>query len=392
MSGHKKHHITGREPFTTDRLFCPGPTPVPSAAIQAGTETSVYHRTEEFYKAFRSTTEMLAPFCGSKNLPVILTSSGTGAMEAAVQNLTAAGDEVVVVSGGKFGERWEKLAGAYQLRPEVVKIGWGTAPTADLILAALGRQKNPKAIFLQANETSTGVAYPVEVLARAIRAKFAGLIVVDCISSLGAHPMEMDAWGIDCVVAGSQKGFGIPPGLAFISLSDKAWGSLSERPRFYFDLARERKAQLEGQTAWTPATTLILSLKKSLELLHETGLEQLALHHEQLAAATRAAASAMGLELFAKDYPSNSLTAVCVPPAIDGSKLVKRLKNRFGTIFAGGQDHLKGKIIRIAHLGFISRFDLLDGLAALEFALAEEGYQGDLGQGVKTAMQVLASK
>jgi aspartate aminotransferase-like enzyme len=382
---------TGREPFTTDRLFCPGPTPVPSAAVQAGTATSVYHRTDEFYKAFQATAAMLAPFFGAKNAPIILAASGTGGLEAAVQNLTAAGDEVVVVNGGKFGERWEKLASAYQLKAEVVKLEWGTVPTAAQLLDALGRCRAPKALFIQANETSTGVYYPVEALVKAVRAKFSGFIVVDCISSLGAHAMRMDDWGVDCVVAGSQKGFGIPPGLAFVALSDKAWSNLSARPRFYFDLARERKSQLEGQTAWTPATTLILSLKKALEMLHETGLDRVTAHHQQLADATRAAVAAMGLTLFATSNPSNALTAVNVPAGMDGSKLVKSLRSRFGMIFAGGQDHLKGKIVRIAHLGFVSRFDLIDGLAAFEWALAEAGHRFDLGQGVKIAMQKLTA-
>lgn len=379
-----------RELFTPDRLFCPGPTPVPKAVLDAGEATSVYHRSDEFYKVFRGAAELLKPLFGTKDLPIILTSSGSGAMEAAVTNLTAAGDEVVVVKAGKFGERWEKLAGAYQCKAEIVSVPWGEAPTAAMILAAVAKQTRTKAIFFHANETSTGAYFPVEQLARELRKTFSGLIVVDAISSLGAHPMKMDDWQIDCVVAGSQKGFGLPPGLAFIALSDRAWSSLSARPRFYFDLTRERKGQAEGRSAWTPASTLIFMLKAALDEMHAVGVERIFAHHATMAKAARAAAAAMKLELYPAKAPSNALTVFTVPSGVDGQKLVKRLRQRFGMFFAGGQDELKGKIVRFAHLGFVSRFDVIDGLAALEFALAEEGYPVDLGAGVKAAMQAFA--
>jgi aspartate aminotransferase-like enzyme len=379
-----------RDPFTPDRIFCPGPTPVPRAAHVAAQESAaIYHRSEEFYRDFLRCTELLAPVFGSKGRPVILTCSGTGAMEATLVKLTEPGDEVVCVVGGKFGERWEQLARTYQCDVQAVKVEWGHVPTAADILAAIGRQKKTKAIFLQANETSTGAYYPVEALARELRKSFAGHLVFDSISSLGAHAMRMEDWGIDAVVAGSQKGFGIPPGLAFVALSERAWAQKSARPRFYFDLDKERKGQAEGRTAWTPATTLIYSLKAALEQMHQVGLERVVQHHTQLADAARAGVAAMGLSLFPQQ-PSNALTTPLVPAGIDGSKLVKRLRGRFGAFFAGGQDQLKGKIVRIAHLGFVSRFDLLDALAALEFGLAEEGYRHDLGAGVKAAMQSLS--
>jgi len=313
-------------------------------------------------------------------------------MEAAVTNLTAENDEVVVVSGGKFGERWEKLAQAYKCRVETVAVPWGQAPTPEQILQAVQRQGGrTRAVFFQANETSTGAYYPVESIARTLRAQsYRGLLVVDCISSLGAHPLKMDEWQIDAAVAGSQKGFGVPPGLAFVALAESAWGKLSQRPRFYFDLAKERRGQQEGRSAYTPASTLVLSLARALEQLTEIGLDRVLLHHATMAAATRAAVVAMGLKLFAGSAPSNALTAITVPAGVDGQHLIKRLRQRFGMYFAGGQDELKGKIVRFAHLGFVSRFDLLDGLAALEFALAEEGFPLDIGSGVKAAMQALA--
>jgi aspartate aminotransferase-like enzyme len=382
--------IQHRELFTPDRLFCPGPTPVPKAVLEAGGATSIYHRSDEFYKVFRRAAELLKPLFGTSGLPLILTASGSGAMDAAMTNLTAEGDEVVVVRGGKFGERWEKLANAYKCKTEVVAVESGKAPTADAIMTAVRRQKATKAIFFQANETSTGAYFGVEALTRALRREFKGLIVVDCISSLGAHAMQMDAWEIDAVVAGSQKGFGMPPGLAFVALSDRAWRSLSSRPRFYFDLAREKKGQEEGRSAFTPAASLVFMLREALEELHKADVDKVLAHHALLAGACRAAVKAMELELFAGSAPSNALTAITVPPDVDGQKLVKRLRTRFGMFFAGGQDELKGKIVRFAHLGFVSRFDLIDGVAALEFALHEEGHPGTLGTGVSAAMQHFA--
>ena len=378
-----------RDLFTTDRLYCPGPTPVPSEVSHAGTQTSMYHRSDDFYKVFRRCADRLAPIFGTTNPPLILTSSGTGAMESVLVNLTDVGDEVVVVNGGKFGERWEKLAKAYRCDAAVVAVEAGHAPTAEQILYAVGRQRQTKAIFLQANETSTGAYYSIETLVPQLRQKFSGLIIVDAISSLCAHAMRMDEWQIDAVVAGSQKGFGLPPGLSFVALSDRAWGQLSSRPRFYFDLLRERKGQADGRSAWTPASTLVLSLDVALHKMHEAGLDHVLEHHAALATATQAAVKALGLELFAATAPSRSLTSITVPRDLDGQRLIKRIRQRFAMYVAGGQDELKGKILRFAHLGFVSRFDILDGIAALEFALKEEGHRFDCGAGVKAAMQSL---
>lgn len=377
-----------RDLFTSDRLFCPGPTPVPKDVLEAASETSVYHRSEEFYKVFRECMEGLQPVFGSATRPLILTSSGTGAMEAAMVNLTAPGDQVVIVNGGKFGERWEKLARTYQCDTAVVSVEWGHAPDAKDILTAVRNQKKTHAVFLQANETSTGAYYPIQAIAQALRTGgYQGLLIVDCISALCAHTMRMDAWGIDAVVAGSQKGFGLPPGLAFVALSERAWGSLSKRPRFYFDLAKERKGQEEGRSAWTPAASLVFGLREALRTMHHVGIDAVVDHHTAMAGATRAGVQAMGLQLFAGTAPSNALTSITVPHGLDGSHLLKRLRQRFGMYFAGGQDELKGKIIRFSHLGFVTRFDVLDGLAALEFALHEDGYVHDVGVGVKAAMQ-----
>lgn len=381
--------MNNRELFTKNRLFCPGPTPVPEQVLAAASETSIYHRSDEFYKIFRECMDMLAPIFGSKNLPLILTSSGTGGLEAAVVNLTDPGDQVAVVNGGKFGERWDKLTRTYGCDVATLEIPWGTAPTVEQILELTSRRKDTKALFLQANETSTGAYYKIESLIPAVRKHFKGLIVVDCISSLCAHEMRMDDWEIDCVVAGSQKGFGLPPGLAFISLSDRAWNGLSKRPRFYFDLKRERDGQAGGRSAWTPALSLIMGLQAALKTMHTTGLPAMYSHHDRMARASRAFAAAVGLDLLCKDSPSNSLTSMSIPDGIDGSKIIKDLRARYQAFFAGGQDQLKGKVVRYSHLGFVSMFDVIDGLVALEFVLNDAGHRFDFGAGVKAAMSTL---
>jgi aspartate aminotransferase-like enzyme len=373
-----------REPFTPDRLFCPGPTPIPAEVVNAST-CNIYHRGEEFQKIFKSCCDDLVPLFGAKNSPVILTSSGTGAMEAVVVSLTSVDDEVLVVNGGKFGERWEKLTTVYQCRPMVIKVPWGEAPKPSDIIGKITKQT--RAIFIQANETSTGAYFPVKEIAQDLRASgYKGLLVVDAISSLGAHEMNMEAWGIDAVVAGSQKGFGLPPGLAFVALSDRALGSFTNRPRFYFDLAKELKGQKEGRSAWTPAISLINGLRETLNLMTKVGFDRVLDQHKRMAEGTRAAVEAMGLELFAKNCPSRALTSIKVPAGIDGVQWLKRVRKRFGMFVAGGQDELKGKIVRFSHLGFISQFDVIDGLAALELALGEEGYKIDTGIGVKAAL------
>jgi len=387
-----------REPFVEAKLFAPGPTPVPLATRLAALESNVYHRADDFYALQLRCSEGLRKIFGSTENPLILAASGSGAMEAALVNLTAEGDEVVTVAAGKFGERWRDLAKHWRCKVENIDVPWGRAVAADDLLAALGRCRKPKALLLQVNETSTGVRHPLDVLVPAVRAKFPDvLIVVDAISSLCAHPMHMQKMQIDCVVAGSQKGFGMAPGLAFIALSDRAWNQLSDRPRFYFDLMRERKGQAKGRSAWTPPISLIQSLEVALQTINGMGIDAMVAHHAAMGRAVRAAVKAIGLELFAPTAPSDALTSITMPgassrgPAIDGSPLVAHLSKRYGAIFSGGQDQLKGRIIRFAHLGFSSRFDVLHGVAALEFSLADLGYRGTLGTGVQAAMQSMHS-
>lgn len=375
--------------FVKDRLYCPGPTPVPQASAIAALQTSVYHRTDLFREKFLHARNLLKPYFASEEAPLILTSSGTGAMEAALVNLTQAGDKVLCLNGGKFGERWGKLANAYGCQTLIYDFPWGESPSLDKLHDLLISHSDIKAVFFQANETSTGVAYPVREIASLIKANSQALIVVDAISALVAHHIPMDEIPIDCLLTGSQKGFGIPPGLAFIALSNRGWSALSKRPRFYFDLKKEREGQAKGETAWTPATTLVESLIPSLELLSQQGPRACEAHHALLAQACRAAAEAMGLKLFSKSHHSQALTAIELPQNFDGSKLLKYCRARFGTVFAGGQDHLKGKIIRLAHLGVVDELDLIGGIAALEMGLHKMGHSFALGQGISAAMKVL---
>jgi aspartate aminotransferase-like enzyme len=377
-------------PFVKPRLFCPGPTPVPLEISTAALQTNVYHRTDAFRQIVLDCRRMLQPFFGSSDAPLILSSSGTGALESALVNLTDVGDKILVINGGKFGERWEKLGQAYQCKVVSYTIPWGSAPDADVLKKHLKDNPDCKAVFLQANETSTGVAYPVKELAAAIRSVSDAFIVVDAVSSLVAQLIEMDNWSLDAVVAGSQKGFGIPPGLSFVSLSKRAWTRISKRPKFYFDLAKEKSGQDKGETAWTPATTLILSLKPALEALSAVGPKGCDEYHALMAKACRNAAEAIGLPLLAQSHPSQALTAVRLPDSMDGSALVKICREKYGAIFAGGQDQLKGKIIRIAHLGLVDHLDLIGAISAFEMGLHNLGYSHALGSGTAAAMRTLA--
>ncbi len=380
-----------KAPFTRERLFCPGPTPVSDAAKLAAVSSSVYHRTDSFSALFLECRRLLGPVFGTKGMPLILTSSGSGAMESAMVNLTNQGDQVLCIRGGKFGDRWVKMANAYQCQTEVFEVEWGQSVDLNAFKSRIKALPNLKAVFFQANETSTGVFYPVQQIVAAVKELSPeSLVVVDAISGLAAHKIEMDEWRIDCMVSGSQKGFGIPPGLAFIHLSDSAWQKLSQRSRFYFDLEREKKGQEKGNSAWTPATTLIASLHVALTDMNNIGINQVAEHHKRLADAVRRSLQKINLQLFAEKDQSNAVTSMRVPEGVDGLSLLKRLRNDYGAIFAGGQDHLKGKIVRFSTLGFVDQFEIVAGMAALEMALFEEGHKFDLGDGVKHLVQQLA--
>ncbi|HWE25522.1 MAG TPA: alanine--glyoxylate aminotransferase family protein [Myxococcales bacterium] len=372
------------------RLLTPGPTPVPERLSLRMAQPMIHHRSPEFEQVFARVREGLSWLFQSKEDVVQFAASGTGAMEAALVNFLRRGDEAIVVDAGKFGERWTKLAKSYGVNPVVLKVEWGHAVDPGAVEAALREHPNAKAVFVQANESSTGVKHPVERLARITRERSA-ILVVDAISALGAFDLPFDAWGIDVMVSGSQKALGLPPGLAFLAASEKAWklNETADLPRFYFDLKRERDNQRKNQTAWTPAISLVLGLDESLQMFREEGLAACFERHERLARGARAGMQALGLELYAK-APSAAMTTVKVPEGIDSEKLVKQLFKQYGVKLVGGQDGAKGKIFRIAHLGYFDDFDMLVVVGAVERGLSDLGAKVDLGVGLAAAQKAMA--
>jgi aspartate aminotransferase-like enzyme len=320
----------------------------------------------------------------------MLAASGTGAMEGAVTNLFSPDDEVLVVNGGKFGERWTKIATAYGLKVAELKVEWGRSALIDDVRRMLDERPAIRGVLIQASETSTGALHPTEEIARLTRQRDT-LLIVDGITAVGVFDIPMDSWGIDVLITGSQKALMLPPGLAFVALGKRAWQRTKEAklPRFYFDFARERDNHDKDTTAWTPAISLITGLRESLAMILEEGLQEVFARHARMAAATRAAAAALGLTLVAPDAPSPALTAMYVPPGVDGAKLVAYLRDRMGVTFMGGQDQLKGKIVRIGHLGHTGTFDIVTAIAALEMALRHVGHDVTLGRGVGAAQTLL---
>jgi aspartate aminotransferase-like enzyme len=372
-------------------LLAPGPTPVPPEVLAALARPVIHHRTPQFAAVLAKVQDGLRELFGTKEDVLVLAASGTGAMEGAVTNLCSPGDEVVVVNGGKFGERWTKICRAYGVTVHEVTVEWGRAVAPQAIVAALDAHPKARAVYLQASETSTCVLHPVAQIAELTRARDT-LLVVDGITAVGVLPMPMDALGIDVLVTGSQKALMLPPGLAFVALSPRAWKAAERAtlPRFYFDFARERKGVAEKSTAWTPAISLIYGLDVALEMMRAEGWDALYARHDRLARATRAGAQALGLSLFAPAAPSPAATAVNLPTTVDGSALFRYLRDAMHVTFAGGQDQLKGKIIRLSHLGYVGAFDVVVGLAALELALARFGAAVELGRGVAAAEAILA--
>ena len=372
-----------------ERLFTPGPTMVPEEVLLEMAKPVVHHRSEEFGRLFAQVQEDLKYLFQTENPVLILTSSGTGAMEAAVANLLSREDTALVVRGGKFGERWGEICEAYGVRYVAVDVEWGHAVDPEDVRKALREHPEVRAVLATQSETSTGVLHDVKALAEVAREADA-LLVVDAISSLGAHPLPMDEWGVDVVLTGSQKGLMLPPGLAFISLSERAWKATerSDLPKYYWDLAKARSSLSKGQTPYTPAVSLVVGLARSLKILREVGLESLWRRHARHAEATRRAVGALGLELFSHS-PSNVLTIVKVPDGVDGKALLKSAR-AYGATFAGGQEKLSGKVVRITHLGYMDDFDTLSAVAALERALRDVGYDVPLGKGVAAAQEVLS--
>jgi len=374
-------------------LLTPGPTPVPERIMLAMARPIVHHRMPAFTAIFNEAAEGLKWLFQTTGPVLQLAGSGTLAMEAAVVNTVKRGDKALCVVGGKFGERWRNICKAYGIEVVELAVEWGKAIDPQAVKAALDADSKITAVFSQANESSTGVRHPVEEIAKITATRDGVINVVDGVSAVGAFDLPMDRAGFDVLITGSQKALMLPPGQSYLALSDKAWKRTesADLPRFYADLKRERKAQSGGETAWTPAVTLTVGLVESLRMLKEEGLEQIFLRHDRLARATRASMVALGCRLFAPDAPSPTVTSVWGPTGIDTGKIVKHLRDRYGVSITGGQDAVKGKILRVAHLGYFGTFDILTSVTALEMTFADLGVPVQLGAGTAAAQAVLAA-
>ena len=370
-------------------LLSPGPTPIPNEVALAMAETMIHHRTPQFNKIFDEARKGLQELFGTKNDVLMLASSGTGAMEASVANLFSPGDKVLVINGGKFGERWLNISNAFGLDPIELKVEWGQAVKVGEVEKKLKANPDIQAVMIQASETSTTVLHPIKEIAKLTQN--GPLFLVDGVTAVGVVPLPLDEWGLDVLVTGSQKALMLPPGLGFIALSDRAWDKTKKAklPRFYFDLNLERKNQQKGSGAFTPAVSLIFGVRASLQMIQREGVENVYARHDRLCRATRAAAKAMGLKLLAPDNPSPAATGIYLPVGIDADALLEYLRDKMNVILAEGQDQLKGKAIRIAHIGYMGAFDVITAIAALEMALRKFGAEIPFGKGVAAAQEVL---
>lgn len=370
-------------------LLSPGPTPIPETALSAAAEPIIHHRTPEFSGIFMEVSEGLKYVFQTEQDVFILTSSGTGAMETAVVNTLCPGDKAITINGGKFGERWGKICRAYGVDAREIVLEWGEPFSKEQLAEELKANPETKAVFAALSETSSGTIYDIQGYGE-VMANSEAILVVDGISGLGATPCPMDEWKVDILVAGSQKSFMIPPGLAYIAFSPKAWELVekSTLPKFYFDAKAYKKNLGKRTTPWTPAVSLIIQQKKSLDIIISLSLEKLFEHHRILGDATRDGVKALGLELLSKN-PGNILTAIKVPAGIDGVQLVKTMQGKYRAYIAGGQDPYKGKIFRIAHLGYMGGFDIITALTALEMTLDELGFEFEKGSSIKAAATVL---
>jgi aspartate aminotransferase-like enzyme len=373
------------------RLLTPGPTPLLPKALHAMQASDIHHRTEDFRKLYQSALADLKHVMGTSNDVVALVASGTGAMESSISNFFSRGDKVIVCSAGKFGERWAELAKAFGLEANVLKAEYGDVVRPEQVEAALKAEPATKGVFVQASESSTGAAHDVQAMGKLI-AKTDAIFVVDAITGLGTMPLDIEGWGLDIVVGGSQKAFMIPPGIAFLSISAKAWkhNETANLPRYYFDLKREKKNAEKGESSWTPSTSLLLALAESLKYIKELGMDKLVENAQMLAKATRAAATALGLELFVPQFPGAAVTAIRAPKGMDSKVIVKEFRNRFGAIIANGQGSMQGQIFRIAHLGYFDFADLFAVIGALEIILAANGVPVKFGTGVAAVQNVYA--
>src|SRR4030067_554823 len=375
-------------------LLAPGPTPIPPEVLSAMSMPIIHHRSTDFIPVLESAKKGLQWLYQTKNDVLIICSTGTGGMVGAVNNFFSPNDKVLVINGGNFGERWTKICQAYGLQVQEIIVEWGYTVKPEAVEDALKKSPEIKGVFVQASETSTGVYHDIQALSEIGNKRDSTIFIVDAISALAAHDLKTDKWGIDIMVGGSQKGLMLPPGLAFVSISEKAWemADNAKLPRFYFNFKKEREALSKNQTNFTSAVTLIIGLNESIKLLRKEGLENVIRRHENLANITRQAVKAIGLELYSKESPSNAVTAILTPEGLDGQLIYKKLKDKYGITAAGGQGKAKGKIFRIAHLGYADVFDIIIAISGIEMVLAEMGFPLKLGRGVAAVEKLLLTK
>ena len=380
-----------------NRLFTPGPTPLLPAAQTAMAAFTAHHRTADFKALFQRVLADMKEFIGTKNDVLVLASSGTGVMEASVSNLTSPGDKVLVLTAGKFGERWTGLAKAFGCSVDVLSVPYGETFSLEEIRPRI--KPDIRAVFVQATESSTGARHDVQGIAKLVHTNAEALLVIDAITGLGTTHLDVDSWGVDVIIGGSQKALMMPPGLAYCAVSERAWKRMdtTTSPRFYFDLRKERKSAAKGETAYTPATSLFAALGAALEFIRGMGAGDLAKGREELvnnaelcAEMTRSGAKALGLKLYASS-PAAALTAVSAPDGLDSGKIVKEFRESFDAVVANGQGEMKGKLFRIAHIGYYDYLDTIGILGALEHVLARlTDKEVEYGAAVRAAQQVYA--
>lgn len=371
-----------KKPF----LFTPGPTPVPERVLAALAKPIINHRSQDFKDVLAKVRTQLKQVFQTQNEVLVITGSGTAAMEGAISSCLKKSDKVLVVDGGKFGERFTKICKAFGIQTDVIKVEWGKPVTVEQIKAKLTPEH--AALCIQFSETSTGTCHPIEDICKLLKNYPNCLSIIDGITAVGAMNVPTDAWGIDIMISGSQKAFMLPPGLAFATVSPRALERIktSDLPKFYLDFAREHKAILENQTAFTPSVTLVVGLHEALNMLIEEGLENVYKRHARIAKSTRMALTTLGLKL-ASEAPAVACTAVWLPEGVDGKAFIKKMRTAYSYTVAGGQDHWEGKVLRLSHLGYYTPFDLMNAITAIGVTLQKEGIKCDTAQALKVFME-----
>ncbi|MBN2755135.1 MAG: alanine--glyoxylate aminotransferase family protein [Candidatus Goldbacteria bacterium] len=374
-------------------IMAPGPTEVPAEVLVEAAKPVIHHRTPQYRKILTEVVDGMKYVLGTENNVYVIGASGTGAMEMAVANTVNAGDKIIVASIGVFGDRWDAIAKVYGANIVKIAAEWGTAVKPAELKKALDENPDAVAVFTTLNETSTGVYNDIEAFGK-LTANHKAILVVDGISGIGAQPFYMDKWNVDIIAVGSQKGLMIPPGLAYVAASKKAWAVIEncKSPKFYFDMKKYEKAATKEKmpdTPFTSAVSLVCQQAAALKLIKEEGIEKVWERHEKLSKAVREGIKALGLELFAKENPAVVLCSVVVPEGIDGKALMKKIRDEYGISMAGGQGKMEGKLLRIGTLGYTDRFDAVMGVAAAEMALKDMGAKIEIGKGVKRTMEVL---